>query len=131
MKRSIGTSIIVGMGFGFPATLLCMALIGGFNPMLKEFAVWMVASALYGLVSVLVFNSKKEMAMPLAMVLHCAGCLIITVAAVFVCGYAESILSFLLGVLPVFVIVYAVITGVSLLMMKIEEKRINEKLNKA
>ena len=131
MKRSIGTSIIVGMGFGFPATLLCMLLIGGFNPMLKEFLVWMVASALYGLVSVLVFNSKKEMALPLAMVLHCAGCLIITVVAVFVCGYAESILSFLLSVLPVFVIVYAVITGVCFLMMKIEEKRINEKLNKA
>lgn len=131
MKRSVGMSVIVGMGFGFPATLLCMALIGGFNPMLKEFAVWMVASALYGLVSVLVFNSKKEMALPLAMALHCVGCLAVTVVAVFVCGYVESILSFLLGVLPVFVIVYAVITGVSLLMMKIEEKRINEKLNKA
>lgn len=131
MKRSIGMSVIVGMGFGFPATLLCMTLIGGFNPVVKEFLVWMVASALYGLVSVLVFNSKKEMALPLAMALHCVGCLAVTVAAVFVCGYVESILSFLLGVLPVFVIVYAVITGVSLLMMKIEEKRINEKLNKA
>ena len=57
-------------------------------------------------------SGRKEMALPLAMVLHCAGCLIITVAAVFVCGYAESILSFLLGVLPVFVIVYAVITEI-------------------
>lgn len=131
MKRSIGMSVIVGMGFGFPATLLCMTLIGGFNPVVKEFLVWMVASALIGVLSCLIFNRKEELPLPLALVLHLAGTTLLVLGAVLICGYITSVLDFVTRVLPVFVIVYAVIIGVSLLMMKIEEKRINEKLNKA
>ena len=131
MKKSVLLSIIVGVGIGSPVTLVCMGLIGGFQPIMKELLVWIVASALYGVISVLIFNNKKDLALPLAMLLHCIGCLIITVAAVVICGYVESILSFALNVLPIFVVVYVVILGVCFVMMKAEEKRINEKLSKA
>ena len=128
MKNTVLKSVIVGMGIGFPVTLLCMILIGGYQPVMKEFLVWMVASALYGVLSTVIFDSKKELALPLAMALHCVGCLIVTLAAAMILGYAENFVSLVAGVLPVFVIVYAVIYGVCIITMKINEKKINEAL---
>ena len=52
-----------------------------------------------------------------------------TLVRIFVMAAPICILVF--GLFFLFPIVYAVITGVCFLMMKIEEKRINEKLNKA
>ena len=58
-KTSVIQSMITGMGVGFPVTLTCMAAIGGFNPVIREFLTWAVASALCGLVSYLLFRSRR------------------------------------------------------------------------
>lgn len=121
---------LTGIGIGIPVTLICMTALGGWNEAVLEFAVWAAASALFGLVSGLVFYCGSELSLPAAMVLHCIGCLAIAVGACWLCGYAESVGALLAGILPVFVIVYAAVYGFCFLMMKLNEKQINRELDK-
>lgn len=123
-------SAIVGMGIGFPITLLCMTLVGGFNAVVMEFLVWMIASALYGVLSGVLFYKKNELSLPAAMALHCLGCLTVTIAAAAICGYADSIRTLLLGVLPVFLVIYGLVYAFCIFLMKQDEKQINQALEK-
>ena len=120
---------IRGMGIGFPVTLLCMTLIGGYNSVVRELLIWMIASALFGLISGAVFI-KGNFNMIAATAVHCLGCLVVAAGAATLCGYAESFLEVLLAILPVFLAVYAVIYLCVCLVMKYEEKRINRELSK-
>lgn len=128
MKKNYWINAIIGMGFGFPITLLSMTLIGGFNGVVKEFLVWMIASALYGILSGLFFNHKSSFSLPVAISLHCLGCLTVTVTAVMICGYGSSFLTILLSILPVFAAVYVVVYIVCFFLMKNDEKQINRAL---
>lgn len=125
--RKYAFSGIIGMGFGFPITLLCMTLIGGFNPVLKEFLVWMTASALYGLLSVMMDSIKLELNLPVSLGLHFLGVAAITLGAALICGYISSPAS-LLPILVPTVIIYAVVCGLCFLLMKKDEKTINQAL---
>ena len=117
-----------GTGVGFPVTLLCMILIGGFNSVIGEFLTWMAASALFGVISGVVFG-KLNLNLPAATALHCVCCLLVASAAGAICGYADSFVELLLGILPVFVVVYVLIYGGCILKMKQEEKEINRTLS--
>lgn len=119
-----------GMGFGFPVTLLCMTLIGGYNGVIREFLVWMAASALFGILSALLFRDDIDLPFPAALALHCAGCFIVSVSAAAIIGYADSLVTLITAILPVFVIVYALIYAVCFAIMKHHEKQINNALNK-
>ena len=49
MKKNpvdILTFALTGIGYGIPATLICMALLGGWQEPLGELTVWTIASAL-------------------------------------------------------------------------------------
>ncbi len=122
-------AMLTGIGIGIPVTLICMISIGGFNEIIKEFLVWTCASALFGVLSVLTFNNDK-LNLIISTILHCAGCLAITVGSCFIIGYSNNFFEILLSVAPVFVIVYGVIYGVSLISMKINAKKANEALEK-
>ena len=124
--KNIILACITGIGIGMPVTLLCMALIGGWNSAVKEVLVWLVASALFGVLS-LIFNSAK-LPLPLLTAIHCVGCLAVTCTACTINGYSDNFFSMLLAILPVFVVVYAVIYGVTLINAKLEAKKINEDL---
>jgi uncharacterized membrane protein AbrB (regulator of aidB expression) len=126
MKKYI-LSGVMGMGFGFPITLLSMTLIGGYNPVVKEFFVWMVASALYGLLSVVMDSKKLEMPMPVSFGLHFFGIVGITLGAAMICGYVTSIVDVLPILVPT-VVIYVVVCFVCFLLMKKDEKEINEAL---
>lgn len=128
MKKYI-LSGIIGMGFGFPSTLLCMTLIGGVNPVIKELLVWMVASALYGLLSVAMFSKKLEMPMPVSFGLHFAGIVAITLGAALICGYVTSFVDVLPVLIPM-VVIYVLVCILCFLLMKKDEKQINEALEK-
>lgn len=130
MKTNYVEYAVVGMGIGFPITLVCMTLVGGFNDVVAEFLVWMIASALYGVLSGVLFYRKNDLSLPAEMALHCLGCLIVTVAAAAICGYVDSVLTILLGVLPVFVVIYALVYAFCIFLMKENEKQINQALNK-
>ena len=126
--KNIILACITGIGIGMPITLLCMALIGGWNQAVKEVLVWLVASALFGVLS-LIFNSGK-LNLILSTTIHCVGCLAVTCAACTINGYSDNFFEMLLAILPVFAVVYIVIYTVSLISAKREAKKITESLNK-
>lgn len=122
-------AILTGIGIGIPVTLVCMISIGGWNAVVMEFLVWTIASALFGVLSVVTFSNEK-MNMILATALHCVGCLLITVGACFIIGYADSFFEILLAVAPVFAVVYIAIYSMNFFTMRKNAKKANEALGK-
>ena len=122
-------AILTGIGIGIPVTLICMISIGGWNAVVMEFLVWTIASALFGVLSVVTFSNEK-MNMILATALHCVGCLLITVGACFIIGYADSFFEILLAVAPVFAVVYIAIYSINFFTMRKNAKKANEALGK-
>ena len=116
-----------GTGIGFPVTVLCMLLIGGYNPVIHEILVWLVASALFGLASGLFFQ-KQNLNLLTATALHFVCCLVIASGAGWLCGYADSFLALLGGILPVFVLIYALVYLSIFCLMKREANQINKAL---
>lgn len=127
--RNFVFAILTGIGIGIPVTLVCMISIGGWNAVVMEFLVWTIASALFGVLSVVTFSNEK-MNMILATALHCVGCLLITVGACFIIGYADSFFEILLAVAPVFAVVYIAIYSINFFTMRKNAKKANEALGK-
>ena len=127
---SVFTACITGIGIGIPITLLCMTCLGGFNAVVKEFLVWTIASALFGALSLLLFQLPGNLPLPAATALHCLGCMLVATGAGAVIGYADSFLSLFLRILPVFLLVYGLLYGSFYLAMKKEARRINAELDK-
>lgn len=119
--------ILSGTGIGFPVTAVCMLLIGGLNQATKEILIWVVASGLFGLASGLCFQ-KLNLKLLTASALHFVFCLVIGAGAGWLCGYADSFLELLSGMVPVFVLVYAAVYLSIYLSMKREAERINKAL---
>ena len=126
MKKYI-LNAIIGMGFGFPITLLCMILIGGYNVVMREFLVWMAASALYGVLSTVMDSKKFDMPLPVSIGLHALGCIVITMGAALLCGYIQSVADVLPILIPA-ILIYLVVCLVCFLLMKQTEKQINKAL---
>lgn len=127
MKKYV-LNAIIGMGFGFPITLLCMTLIGGYNAVVGEFLVWMAASALYGLLSTVMDSEKIDLPLPASIGLHALGCIVITIGAALLCGYIKSVADMLPILIPAFII-YVVVCFICFLLMKQNEKNINKALD--
>lgn len=122
-------SVLTGMGIGFPVTLVCMIAIGGMNSVIREFLVWMIASAIYGLLTAIMFFRNSDLPFPISLGLHCIECLAVTAGACSLLGYGTSVMELVIGILPVFVVIYAVVYGVCFAVMKHHERKINEALN--
>lgn len=127
MKKNHVMNAIIGMGFGFPVTLLCMTLFGGFNEAVREILVWMIASALYGILSGILFDRKNDLPLIAAVGIHFLGCAVITMGAALTNGYVDSIGDVFPVLIPA-VVIYAVIYGICFLLMKQNEKEINQAL---
>ena len=126
MKKYV-LNAIIGMGFGFPITLLCMVLIGGYNAVVQEFLVWMVASALYGVLSTAMNSKKFDIPLLVSIGLHALGCIVITMGAALLCGYINSIAA-VLTILIAALVIYTVVCLICFLLMKQNEKQINNAL---
>ena len=126
MKKYVANAF-VGMGFGFPVTLLCMTLFGGYNAVVKELFVWMIASALYGILATVMDSSKNEMPMPLSFGIHFFGCVAITLGAALLNGYVTS-LNDLIPILVPTLVIYVAICGICFWLMKKNEKEVNKEL---
>ena len=107
MKKYLWSAII-GMGFGFPITLLSMTLIGGYNPVVREIGIWMAASALYGILSVAIVSLDEKLTLPASIGLHFFGCAAITFGAALLNGYVRSLTDVLPVLIPATVIYIAV-----------------------
>ena len=106
---------------------MCMTLFGGFNEVIRELLVWMIASALYGVLSCVVFNKKSEMPLIAAIGIHLVGILVITMGAALINGYVAVIADVVPVLIPA-VVIYVVVYGICLLIMKQNEKQINQAL---
>lgn len=122
-------AMLTGIGIGIPVTLVCMISIGGWNTVVKEFLVWTIASALFGVLSVVTFSNDK-MNLVLSTALHCVGCLLITVGACAIIGYANNFFEILLSIAPVFVVVYVAIYSANFFTMRKNAKKTNEALSR-
>lgn len=120
---------LTGTGIGFPVTALCVTLVGGWNHAAMELTVWVIASALFGIISGLMFG-KLNLNLPVSIGLHCLCCMAIALTAAAICGYSDDFLTLVKGVAPVFIIIYAAIYVFIYLSMKYEEKKINDALRK-
>lgn len=127
MKKRFVLNAITGMGFGFPVTLLCMAMFGGFNEAIQELLVWMVASALYGILSGILFDKENDLPQIAVIAIHFVGCAAITMGAALLNGYVSGIADVLPILIPA-VVIYAAICGICVLINKLTEKRINKAL---
>lgn len=127
-NESLFSFALTGAGIGFPVTVLCMTLIGGFNQATQELLIWLAASVLFGLVSGLFFRNQN-LKLLTATALHFLCCLGIATTAGWLCGYADSFLNLLVAILPVFVAVYLVVYLGVVFAMKQEAKKINKALN--
>lgn len=127
-NESLFSFALAGTGIGFPVTVLCMTLIGGFNQATRELLIWLAASALFGLTSGLFFQNLNWKLLT-ATALHFVCCLVIASTAGWLCGYGESFLKLLWAILPVFLLIYIVVYLVVFFAMKQEAKKINKTLD--
>ena len=126
MKKYLWSAII-GMGFGFPITLLCMTLLGGYNAVIREIGIWLVASAMYGVLSVVMAGKDDTLPLPVSLGIHFFGCVAITLAAALLNGYIRSIADVLPVLIPA-VGIYIAVCLICFLLMKQNEKQVNKAL---
>ena len=121
--------ILVAVGIGAIVSTVCMYCL---NPdpvvreTLKNTAAWLVASALFGLLSKI--YDSDALPMPLAMALHMGGCLVITLATCWLLGYAEFGGNFFLAIVPLFFVIYALISVLIFWADHKSAREVNEKL---
>lgn len=126
--KDLFTAVLSGIGIGIPVALICMVSIGGYNAVVQEFLVWTIASALFGVLSAVTLKNDR-MNLILSTVLHCLGCITITISACAIIGYGDNLLDILISVAPVFAAVYVTIYLISFISMKRNAKKANEALS--
>lgn len=134
MKTKILEHIVVGLGIGFVVATACLWIFGVYEAtgmeVMRQYTVWLVASALYGLVS-MIYDSS--ISFPYSLIIHFVVCAAVTFAAVFasgiMVGYTGSWYAVILAVLPVFVVIYIVVGAAVTLACRCEAKKINEKIS--
>ena len=131
MREKIINHLITGLGLGFVITTASLWIFGLYEAsgmdVMREFTTWLVASALYGLIS-LIYDS--ELSLPLSIVLHFAGCVLITFAACYAAGIMEFMkwYEWFKYVFPYFVIVYIIVSITVQLSVCWETRKINKKM---
>ncbi len=134
MKKKVMEHLLVGLGIGFVVTTVCLWIFGlneatGAEVM-REFTVWLVASALYGLIS-LIYDSK--ISLPLSCVIHFIVCASVTFVASCISGimgYFTAWYEWFFYVLPVFVVIYLIIGTGMVIVERCQTKKINERISK-
>ncbi|MCI9625281.1 MAG: DUF3021 domain-containing protein [Clostridia bacterium] len=134
MKKKVMEHVIVGLGIGFVVTTVCLWIFklneATGAEVMREFTVWLIASALYGLIS-LIYDSN--MSLPLSCAIHFIACALVT----FIASVASGIIDYFahwyewfIYVLPVFVLIYLVIGTGMTIVARCQAKKINEKISK-
>ena len=118
------TGLLVGM-----SVLLLMQWIDPADRAIaREMTVWLIASVIYG-VSSMLFNVER-LSLLAATVLHFLLGYVVTVLCCFYLGYGATLTQAALDCLPLFVILYALIYVGTSISIRIQMKRINQKLQK-
>lgn len=114
----IGMAILLAMQWIDPAD----------HRIATEMTVWLIASVIYG-VSTMLFNVER-LSLLAATVLHFLLEYVVTVLCCLYLGYGATLEEAALGCLPLFVVLYVLIYVGSFISIRIQMKRINQKLQK-
>lgn len=106
MLGKITNSILIGIGIGTIVFTACWWGFAGANPVIIEYTRWIIASALYGLLSLL-FDYMGSLLK--ATVIHFLGCASITLITGSLSGYANNFFELAKNMLPIFLVIYVVI----------------------
>lgn len=126
--EAVLSCVTTGISVGVPVAVFCMVVMGTFNDTLQQVIVWIIASALIGLLSAVFFAEKINLIV--STIVHCVGCFVVAVAASILCGYSDNLGEVVLMILPIFLIIYVVLYAVVMIYLKIQAKRIDKVLNK-
>lgn len=118
---------IIGTGIGAIITTICAFVLSGSTFKTKDLAIWLIASAIMGMLTMLIYSDKIHLAV--ATLIHSVCTFGIVLGSSAVCGYGESIGEIIKNILPIFFAVYIVIYFIFYLIAKINSKKINEALN--
>lgn len=103
--------VVFAVGIGAIISTACMLCFNS-NPVVRatlcNTAAWLVASALYGLIS-LIYDTDV-LPLPALIAIHAGGCLAVTLVTCWLLGYASLGGNFFLAIIPLFLVVYAVIS---------------------
>ena len=113
--------LLRGLGIGFIITTVSLLVFVGVNELTKQLFAWLVASAIYGLTSV-IFESKNLNLLSCT-IIHFFICLSITMINIFLFYRA-----YLVIVLVEFVVIYSLIYVVMWLIDRNKIKKINQRL---
>lgn len=134
MKKKIAEHLIVGLGIGFVVTTVCLWIFklneATGAEVMREFTTWLVASACYGIIS-LIYDS--DIPFPLSLAVHFIACATVTFIASYVSGiihYFAHWYEWFVYVLPVFIVIYLIIGAGMTIATKCQAKKMNEKINK-
>lgn len=119
---------IIGAGIGAIVTSICMCCIAGKTCNTKDFAIWIAASALMGILTLVMYTDKLKLIT--ATLIHSVGSFLIVFASSILCGYGNGIVEIVKNILPVFIIVYLGIYCVVFIISKVNEKIVNKELGK-
>ena len=132
MLKKIIDHIGTGLAIGFVATTACLWFFGAYEAsgfvVMRMYTVWLAASALYGVVS-LIYDS--ELPQPLAITVHFLSCAAVTFAASAGAGLFEMFSPWpywFIYVLPTFVVIYIIIGVATTIADRVQAKKINEKI---
>ncbi len=132
MAKKITQHIMVGLSIGFVCTTVCLWIFGAYEAtgiaVMRQFTTWLMASALYGLIS-LIYDTSIPL--PASLSIHFIGCAAITFIASIISGIMEFMpwYEWFIHVLPVFVLIYIVIGAVTTITTRCQAKKINKKLD--
>ena len=134
MLRKIRGYIMTGLAIGWICTTIFLLTAKAENvtghEMALQFAIWLFASAGYGLASIV--YDIFDLTFAKATALHFLISLFITLAASIVAGYIElnEWYMFFANIFPLFAMIYIIITVSIIIISRADARKINRKLNK-
>ncbi|MDY3618960.1 DUF3021 domain-containing protein [Agathobaculum sp.] len=127
MKKVLDYAVM-GLGIGYFISTVCLSLMRGLDETMENVLAWMIASVLYGLIS-MIFDTDW-LPLPGMIAVHFCGCVAITLGTAWILGYADSFLSLALDVVPIFIVIYILIGLGIALYARQDTKKLNQKMGK-
>lgn len=133
MVRKIRKYVMTGLAIGWVCTTICLITAKAENvtghEMAVQFAIWLFASAGYGLASIV--YDIFDLTFTKATAVHFLISMLITLVATIVAGYIElnEWYIFFARIFPVFAAIYIIITVLILITARADAKKINKRLN--
>lgn len=128
MINKILKCLSAGLAIGSIVSVICLYFLNGADGTIKQVAAWLTASALYGIISIIYENDSVSF--PLLTAIHMVLCAAVTLITAYLLGYAASFAELAAHVLPLFIIIYIIISAVLHLYGIFCARRVSEKLGR-